>query len=224
MSQPQLLTIRVGMPRTMVEERGIDELAKEWTSGIFKDLVSGPVWLGRTDLVGDGQADLKAHGGPDKAVLCYAASHYPDWRVSLNRPDLAWGSFGENFTIDGLAEPTVCIGDQYEIGEALVEVSQPRLPCWKLSRRNGIADLALQVQNTGRGGWYLRVLREGHVEAGQPVVRVERLYPEWTITRVYDLVYRREINPDASAALAGCPALADRCRTILNNAQRSKVA
>jgi MOSC domain-containing protein YiiM len=208
----------------MVDTSGIDRLAQEWTSGIFKDLVSGPVWLGVTDLVGDGQADLNAHGGPDKAVLCYAASHYPDWRISLDRPDLAWGSFGENFTIEGLAEPTVCIGDQYEIGEALVEVSQPRLPCWKLSRRNGIRDLALQVQNTGRGGWYVRVLREGHVEAGQPIVRRERPYPEWTITRVYDLVYRRDTDAAARAALSACPALAERCRTILNDARRGKAA
>lgn len=205
------------MPRTMTDASGIDRLAPEWTSGIFKSPVESPVRLTSTGPEGDGQADLTAHGGVHQAVLLYAASHYPGWRERLGRPDLAWGSFGENLTVDGLTEAGVCIGDQFALGETLLEVSQPRRPCWKLSRRNGVADLAQQVQRSGLGGWYVRVLREGNVAAGQSLVLVTRPYPEWTVARANDIIYGRETDQDAKAALAACPALSPRWRNVLSD-------
>jgi MOSC domain-containing protein YiiM len=218
-----LLSIQVGMPQTLKDETGIDRLPKEWTTGIFKEPVAGPVWLGASGLAGDGHGDLSVHGGPNQAVLCYAAQHYPTWSDILDRPGLGPGAFGENFTINGLCEENVCLGDRFEVGEALVEVSQPRRPCWKLSRRNGIADLAQQVQRNGRGGWYVRVLREGHVEAQQPVILVERPYPQWRITRVNDMMYRREDDPAARAALADCPALSMRWRNVISGTGPDRV-
>lgn len=215
MTQPVVLSIQVGMPKSMIDESGIDRLSPEWTSGIFKSPVEGPVYLTATGPEGDGQADLTVHGGIHQAVLLYAASHYPDWREQLGRSDLPWGSFGENLTIEGLTEADVCIGDRYELGEALLEVSQPRRPCWKLSRRHGIGDLAQQVQRSGRGGWYVRVLREGSVAAEQPLIRVARPHPDWTVARANDIIYGREKNPGARAALAACPALSPRWRNVL---------
>ena len=137
-------------------------------SGIFKEPVAGPVWLGATNLVGDAQADLKHHGGPERAVNVYSADHFPDWRARLDRPDLTNGAFGENFTVAGLDEETVCIGDIFAIGDVRVQVTQPREPCWKLARKWNVKDLVKQVEQLRRTGWYMRVLQEGYVEAWPP--------------------------------------------------------
>ncbi|HQX62766.1 MAG TPA: MOSC domain-containing protein [Thermomicrobiales bacterium] len=216
MTHPVVLSIQVGMPRTMVDESGIDQLDAQWISGIYKDTVQGPVRLTVTGPEGDGQADLVYHGGPHQAVLLYAASHYPAWREELGRPDLVFGDFGENLTVEGLTEADVCIGDRYELGETLLEVSQPRQPCWKLSRRNGVAGLAQEVVRKGLGGWYVRVLREGNVEAGQELIRLARPYPDWTILRANDIIYGREADPVTRAALAACPAISPRWKEALS--------
>lgn len=220
--EPKILTLQVGMPQVMQSGAGIGRKSPEWFSGIFKDAVSGPVWLGPTGFEGDGQADLKAHGGTYKAVLLYAASHYPEWRLALDKPELAFGGFGENLTIAGQTEDTVCIGDVYDVGEAQIEICQPRIPCWKLSRRQDLPDLMERVQQIGRGGWYARVLRTGHIQAGQSLHLVARPYPIFSITAVNDVVYRRETDPNHRAALASCPALApvlqDRFAQMLESA------
>ena len=163
-----LASIQVGRPQLRGDEDAVDPWDSAWFSGFCKNAVAGPVALRWTNLDGDEQADLDNHGGVDKAVCCYPAVHYDGWRCALNLPDLAFGGFGENFTIDGLAEPDVCIGDVWKIGTAVVQVSQPRQPCWKLARRWKIKTLTLQVQQTGRTGWYFRVLTEGVVAPGAP--------------------------------------------------------
>ena len=114
-------------------------------------------------IAGDQQADRENHGGLDKAVLAYSADHYAFWRVHLNLPDMPHGGFGENLTIAGLDESSVCIGDRWQAGNVVFEVSQPRQPCWKMGRRWNIADLPKQVIQNGKSGWYLRVLVEGEL-------------------------------------------------------------
>jgi MOSC domain-containing protein YiiM len=204
MTTPTLLSLQVGAPA----ERGADRIAKSaWTSGIFKAPVSGPVWLGKTNLVGDGQADLKNHGGPDRAVLAYGASRYPAWREELAIPDLPYGAFGENFTISELTEETVCLGDIYTIGDVQVQVSQPRYPCWKLARRWQIKQLTDLVLKKAQGGWYNRVLNEGYAEAGAPVTLVERPYPQHPVGRVFALMCEWIEDADATAELAQMEAL-----------------
>ena len=165
-------------------------------SAIIKEPVSGPVWLATTNLEGDRQGNPQVHGGPDKAALAYGAGHYPLWGAELGR-ELSHGAFGENLTIEGLDEESVCIGDTFEAGEAIVQVSQPRQPCWKIARRWGIKELTALVADNGRTGWYLRVLREGHLEAGQAVRLAERPHPEWPVTRATRVIQnrRREMAP-----------------------------
>jgi MOSC domain-containing protein YiiM len=208
MSQAVLVSIQVGKPTTMGVEGTSDPLSRPWTSGIVKRPVEGPVWLGRTNVAGDSQADLVHHGGPDKAVLAYGAGHYPDWRTELAPRELPFGAFGENLTVAGQDERAVCVGDVYLVGAAVVQVSQPRQPCWKLARRWGLKDLTARVQRTGRGGWYLRVLEEGTIEAGQTLILRERPFPRWTVAVANDLMHGRLEDRRALAALAACPLLA----------------
>jgi MOSC domain-containing protein YiiM len=179
----KLLSIQVGQPKRYGTVGAKDPMHKPWTTSFFKAPVSGPVWLGQTNLAGDAQADLRVHGGPDKAVNAYAAEHYAYWQQTLGRPDFTHGAFGENFTVEGMNEETVCLGDVYQIGEAIVEVSQPRGPCWKIARRWQLKNLTAQVAQTGYTGWYFRVLREGQVQAGDDIRLLKRPHPEWSIAR-----------------------------------------
>lgn len=130
--------------------------------------------LKRLGLDGDRPADRRFHGGPDQAALCYAAAHYAVWREELGIADIGPGGFGENLTIADQDEQSVCVGDVYQVGEALVEVSKPRVPCYKISYFWRRPDLLERVQQTGRHGWYVRVLQEGRVEAGDELIRVDR--------------------------------------------------
>jgi len=164
----RLLSVNVGRPRP-VEWRG--EVVR---TGIFKQAVAGPCAVARTDLLGDAQADLEVHGGVDKAVYAYPSEHYPFWSAALDRPALPWGMFGENLTTEGLDEATVCVGDRYAIGTAEFEVSQPRLPCYKLGIRFERPDMVKRFLQSGRLGFYLRVRREGTIEAGQSIQRLSR--------------------------------------------------
>jgi len=144
-----------------------------WRSAIYKTAVLGPVMLRRTNLDGDRQGDPRVHGGPDQAALMYSADNYAKWRAEGF--DFEPGSFGENLTVTGLDETTVWVGDIYEIGAAVVQVTKARGPCYKLQYRTGVPDLIKRVLANGRSGWYVRVLREGLVEAGQEIVLLKRL-------------------------------------------------
>lgn len=201
--QGQVLAIHAGLPT----DHGADSISnKAWRSGIFKQTLAGRAWLGALNLAGDGQEDLENHGGPDRAALVYSADHYPIWRESLGH-ELPYGCFGENITAAGLDEETVCIGDIYTLGEARVQVSQPRVPCWKLARRNDIKDLTARVDAAARGGWYVRVLVEGMIGAGDVLALVERPYPTLKVAHVYRLMHERVEDRAAVALLADLPAL-----------------
>ncbi|MED2584945.1 MOSC domain-containing protein, partial [Bacillus thuringiensis] len=133
-------------------------------TGINKKQVKEPVYLSFVKFNGDGQADLVHHGGVDKAVCVYTGDHYPYWEKELNQ-DLVYGAFGENITVSGMREEDVCIGDTFELGEAIVQVTQPRQPCFKLAKKYNIPKLPLYFQETGYTGFYFRVLKEGWVSS-----------------------------------------------------------
>lgn len=211
----KILSVQVGLPVTLQSEDFVTQTDKPWTTGFVKEPIVGPVWLGSRNLSGDGQADSVHHGGPDKAVCVYPACHYPFWRDELHQPAMQCGAFGENFTVDGLTEADVCIGDVWRVGDATVQVSQPRQPCWKLARRWNIKDLALRVQQHGRTGWYLRVLVEGFVASGVAITLVERTYADWTIAAANRIMHHDKTNVAAAANLAAIPPLSSSWRESL---------
>jgi MOSC domain-containing protein YiiM len=212
---PTLLSIQVGLPVRYGADGAKHPMDRPWRSAIAKQPVDGPVWVGRWNVSGDAQSDLEAHGGVEKAVLAYAAGHYDDWRRELARPDLPFGAFGENFTVAGLDEARVCIGDVVELGDAVLQVSQPRLPCFKLAYRWRIKDLTARVRASRRPGWYLRVLREGYVEAGQAVELVERPHPRWRVLDALEVEDDPRGQPALARELAACEALTPAWRVWL---------
>jgi len=206
METPRLSSIQVGLPRDYGQAEAAHPFDQPWTTGFYKQSVAGPVTVGRLGLAGDGQADLENHGGPDKAICAYSAQHYPDWCAALSL-ELPPGAFGENFTIAALTEPEVCIGDVWRIGGAVLQVSQPRQPCWKLARRWRIKDLAAQVVENGKTGWYFRVLSGGVVEAGAAFELTDRPQPAWTVQRANQVMHHDKHDLAAAAELAAAPEL-----------------
>ena len=203
-----LRSIQVGTPKSYGFEDASDAHDKPWTTGFFKMPVSGPIFVGTTNLAGDSQADLKHHGGVDKAVLAYGADHYPNWREELRLPEMPFGAFGENLTISGLSEESVFIGDIFRIGPVTFEASQPRQPCWKLARRWRMHELVRLVVHNGRSGWYLRVLDEGCIEAGMPVELLDRPNPTWPIARANRILHHCKTDLALTLELAAVPKLA----------------
>lgn len=206
MTTGRIQSIQVGLPLSENADSATPA-QRPWTTGIFKLPVLGPVWLGRHNLQGDGQADLVHHGGADKAVCAYSAEHRPYWQTILPPDQLRGGAFGENFTLEQLTEADVCIGDVFSVGSAVVQISQPRQPCWKLARRWHIHDLALRLERTGFTGWYFRVLQEGQVDVHQHLQLIDRPCPEWTVAAANRIMHHERKNRAAAERLSLCPFL-----------------
>ena len=162
-----LLSIQVAKPLA------VRHMDREVRTGIFKLPILRPVMVRRLNLDGDEQGDLTVHGGVDKAVYCYPSEHYPAWQDELGR-ELPHGTFGENLTGSGLLEPELHLGDVLEVGDAVLQVSQPRFPCYKLGIKIGDQRFVRRFQESGRSGFYCRVLQEGLIEPGQPIRLAER--------------------------------------------------
>jgi len=180
-------------------------------SAIAKTPVAGRVAITAMGLAGDEQADPAHHGGPDKALHAYPRAHYAAWCADLpQRIDrLTEGSFGENLVLDGISEADLCLGDIFALGQARVQVSQARQPCWKLNIRFDTPDMARRVQASGRTGWYFRVLVPGAVAAGDALTPEARPNPGWPLPRAHALLYRDPLDRTALAefaALAGLSA------------------
>ena len=184
-----------------------DSDGKTWESAIDKFPVVGPVEVQTHGLVGDQQADLKHHGGIDKAVLAYSCDHFAQWQTEFPDWSVVAGCFGENLTIARQTEADVYIGDIFQIGSCQLQVSQPRQPCWKLARKNGIDKLAVRVQQLGWTGWYFRVLRTGVIQAGDSIELINRTDGNVSIQRANEIMYAKPRNPADDLALAKCPQL-----------------
>ena len=162
-----LLSVNVAMPSTLGQWQG-----EAVISGIAKSPLTGTsVFVGSTNIAGDGQADLSVHGGPDKAVYAYPAIHWPWWE-SEKQLTCKPGRFGENLTLDGPDETAIAIGDRFQWGDAVLEVSQPRAPCYKFVLYTGRADAAQAMTASARSGWYLRVLRQGEAPIAGTLERI----------------------------------------------------
>lgn len=208
MEEPHLHKVFIGKVKQIGKENAEKPLDKKWESGIFKNEAEGEVWLSKTGFISDEVADKKNHGGPEKAVFCYPIKHYTFWQEKYEREDFTMGSMGENLAVLEMDEFSVCIGDTYQVGDAVIQVSQPRQPCWKPARRMQILDLALQIQNTGRTGWYFRVLKEGNVTADSPIDLVERAYPQWSIQAANEVMHLYKDDLRLADELASCDLLA----------------
>ena len=162
---PVLLSVNVGLPRDVAWQ------GKTVHTGIWKEPVHGPVMVRRLNIDGDAQGDLQGHGGEQRAVLVYQIASYRHWEQHFGRDDFRHGQFGENLTVDGLADDEVCIGDRYRIGEAEFEVTQPRVTCYRVGMRLGEPELPALLVSHHRPGFYMRVLREGHIKASDQIIK-----------------------------------------------------
>lgn len=203
----RLQSVQVGAPSEYPWHDPANPEERSWRTSFVREPSPDRRWLHTTHLDGNAQADTKNHGTLDKAVLLYDAAHYPRWQAELDWPEIGPGGFAENFTLDGLSEATACAGDVYEVGEALVQVTGPRYPCYKIGRRWHRPDLTDRVIATGRTGWYCRVLREGWIEPGLPLTLVDRPYPAVTMALLNDLGHGRNRDLATAREVADCPAL-----------------
>ena len=197
----KLLSINVGLPRE------IEWKEKTVRTSIFKEQVQGRVRVAQLNLEGDQQSDLSVHGGIDKAVYAYPSEHYPSWREELPGIDLPWGIFGENFTTEGLLEETVHIGDRLRIGSAHFVVTQPRMPCFKLGIRFNRPDIVKRFLQSGRTGFYLAVLVEGEVTAGDSIELLARDKNGITVADVISLYRTDATNQELLRRVTEVPSL-----------------
>lgn len=210
-TQIRLVSVNVSKPKYLAQHRG-----QPVTSGIAKVPVTAEyLSLDRLNLEGDAQADLEVHGGPDKAVYAYASEHLPAWAEELGEAEpLGPAAFGENLSTVGGTEDDVCIGDRWTWGDAVLEVCQPRSPCYKLSLHRGRGDIGRRLRRSGRSGWYLRVLQPGRVPVAGPI-GVEPHPVGATVRLVHDAAYPGGAPDDVIEALLAVEALADEWRSAL---------
>ena len=202
----KVLSVNAGLPRE-VEWRG-----KAVLTSIFKTPVAGRVRVERLNIVGDRQSDLSVHGGTDKAIYAYPSEHYAFWRSELPGIDFPWGAFGENLTTEGLLEDAVHIGDRFRAGAAEFIVTQPRMPCFKLGIRFNRPDMVKRFLSSGRTGFYLAVLREGDIGAGDPLDVVAEDENRITVADVVGLYAADAANQDLLRRASELPSLPESWR------------
>ena len=188
----KLLSVNVSLPREITAK------GKTVRTGIFKEPVKRRVTVTRLNIEGDGQADLIGHGGEIRAVLVYSFEHYDYWARQLNRSDFEFGQFGENFTVEGLLDDEIHVGDRFRIGTAVFEVTQPRVPCYKLALKMGVEGFYNQLLKSGRPGFYFRVLEEGEVGAGDVVERISVHPIAMSVRQMSNLLYFEKDNLDGA--------------------------
>lgn len=184
----KLLSIQVGRPQLVMRN------GEPVSTAIYKQPIEGRVMLRTLNLDGDRQADLSVHGGPTKAVYVYPSEHYEFWRTEFPEMDLPYGMFGENFTVSGFSETNLNIGDEFRVGSAIVMVTEPRMPCYKLGIRFGRTDIIKRFLVSERSGFYLAVLKEGEVGTGDEFFLIKRNEPGVTVNEVTRLYSRDKEN------------------------------
>jgi MOSC domain-containing protein YiiM len=189
-------------------------------SGFRKQCVEGPVKVEHLGLLGDAQADLTVHGGPEKAVYAYGAEHYAAWSIDYpeHREQLVAGGFGENLTVQGILEGEICVGDVHRLGTAVLQVCQPRQPCFKLALYFDDNRLPKAMVRNGRAGWYYRVIEPGEINAGDAVSLVERPHPDFRFDRLIEIVNFGNATQDEYRAMGEMTGLASRLRVRARSA------
>jgi MOSC domain-containing protein YiiM len=205
----EIVSINIGKPIS-VEYKG-----SEIKTGIYKFQIQRPVYLSKLNFDGDGQADLIHHGGVEKAVCVYSYEHYPYFEKRLNSK-LSHGAFGENLTVSGMLEKDICIGDVFRIGEAVLQVSQPRQPCFKLAKRYNLKELPLIFQETGYTGFYFRVLNEGWVSPDSVINLIIKDHNAVTVEFANQIMHYDKKNLDAINKILKVSALSRNWRSTFN--------
>src|SRR3954465_15610934 len=177
------MSVNVGLPKDVAWH------GQTVHTGVWKAAVEGPRMVRRLNIDGDGQGDLAGHGGEHRAVFVYQADSYRYWQDQLRRSDFTYGQFGENFSVEGLPDTEVCIGDRYRIGGALLEVTQPRVTCYRVGIRMNEPDMAALLVKHGRPGFYFRVIEEGAVQAGNEITQVAAGPERMSVAAVNALLY-----------------------------------
>lgn len=206
----KIVSVNVGLPREVVWEGATVR------TGIFKEPVAGPVMIGNLNLAGDKQADLTVHGGPAKAVYAYPAEHYEYWRQELPGVLFPWGKFGENLTTEGLLlEDALCIGDRLRTGSAILMVTQPRMPCYKLALRFARDDMIKRFLASGRSGFYFSVIETGEVSAGSKIEILSRDPNRVTVADIVRLYLGQTGDPDLLERATNVSALPENWKAAL---------
>jgi MOSC domain-containing protein YiiM len=211
----KVVSVNMGLPRELTWK------GAPVTTGIFKAPVKGRVRVRALNLDGDRQADLSVHGGRDKAVYAYPSEHYALWEQEFPELELPWGMFGENLTTEGLREESVCLGDRFRIGSAEVQVTQPRIPCYKLGIRFGGEEIISRFLESGRSGFYLAVVREGELEAGDVIEVLERDASGVTVAEFQQVYTSKKPDRDLMERAVRVEALAEGWRERLLRRLRS---
>ena len=207
----QVVSVNVSKPKDVVHDGAVV------STGIFKEPVKGRLWVRKLGIEGDGQADLTAHGGPDQAVYAYPVEHYAYWEEQLGRDPLPFGQFGENLSITGIDEASARVGDTLKIGTAVLQVTQPRLPCYKLGIRMGAGKtFPKRFQKSGRVGFYLRVIKEGELAAGDRIERVD-VPDSVTIAEFLKVYGSKRPSRRAISRVLAAPGLSHAWRTYLED-------
>lgn len=239
----RIASVPVGRPETTQEGRAVESHAEVRLSaicvgqvrplyvngpcsGIDKQPITGVVKVGKMGIEGDEQFDRVHHGGPDKAIHHYPFKHYAAWAAQypeLKRFLSRVPAFGENFVTSGLTESDICIGDDFRVGSAIIQVSLGRRPCWKLNVRSEHSQMVELVRATRRTGWYYRVVQPGSIRAGDALLLTERRHPNWPVSRALDAMFAPP-DPEECAALAALPELGDSWRRAAGEKARAGVA
>ncbi|WP_372966163.1 MOSC domain-containing protein [Marinobacter sp.] len=209
--QTEVLQLRTGRLQPLADSGA--------TTGIYKQCVD-TAFLSKDGLEQDEHGDTRHHGGPEKALHHFAADHYALLKERLPASAAGHcypGAFGENLVTQGLTETEVCAGDIYKLGGAILQVSQPRQPCWRLNARFELADMSRRLQNTHRTGWYYRVLQPGQICRGDLLILEQRPNPEWSLSRILNVLYNATLDSEALAGMAELSQLSLSLRTLARN-------
>jgi MOSC domain-containing protein YiiM len=205
----KLISVNVGRPRLVLWK------GTQVSTAIFKSPVEGAIDVKQLNLCGDRQADLSVHGGPYKAVYGYPSEHYPYWRQQLPQPDLPWGAFGENLTTEGLFEDSLYVGDQLRIGTALLQVTQPRVPCYKITIRFDRDDMIKLFIESNTSGFYFSVIEEGQLASGDAIEIIHRDPAKVSVADINHLYYRTSRDQGLLARAINLEALPESWRDHL---------
>lgn len=211
MEEPYVHQIFTGKMKKIGDPEAAEKFDLPWETGLFKMATEDQIWLGKTGLTGDeGHHDVL-----DKALFTYPIKHYAYWKQKLESEMITAGDMGENLSVLEMDEFTVCVGDIYQFGDAIIQVSQPYQPTWKLARKIRKLDFAMQMQNNGRTGWYFRVLQAGNVLSRIDIELIERPHPEWSIASCNEVMHMYKDDLRLANDLASCELLSQEWRKIL---------